>query len=143
MVGIGSMAATGRDPRPVGDAGAARPVPGRGRDDADGFAGAVDRVLRSLGAGEVVTYGEVAAEAGYPGAARAVGRLLASSDGAYPWWRVVSASGRLVPGHEVEHAERLAAEGVAVERGRVVGPRAGRGAVAGGGRSGPERGRRR
>jgi methylated-DNA-protein-cysteine methyltransferase-like protein len=85
----------------------------------DGFADAVDRVLGSLRPGEVVTYGEVAAEAGRPGAARAVGRMLAASDGAYPWWRVVTASGRLVPGHEAEHERRLRAEGVVVVDGRV------------------------
>jgi methylated-DNA-protein-cysteine methyltransferase related protein len=83
------------------------------------FEVAADRVLRSLRPGEVVTYGEVAAEAGHPGAARAVGRLLATSGGAYPWWRVVTASGRLVPGNEAEHARRLREEGVAVDGGRV------------------------
>lgn len=71
-------------------------------------------VIRSLAPGEVVSYGDVAAQAGYPGAARAVGSILATTDG-LPWWRVVNASGRLVPGHEAEHARRLAAEGVAVE----------------------------
>lgn len=76
-------------------------------------------VLARLGPGDVVTYGEVAAEAGRPGAARAVGRILATSGGAYPWWRVVTASGRLVPGHEQEHEERLRAEGVEVVAGRV------------------------
>jgi methylated-DNA-protein-cysteine methyltransferase related protein len=85
-----------------------------------GFEEAVVRVLRSLRPGEVVTYGEVAAEAGFPGAARAVGRILAMSDGDLPWWRVVTAAGRLVPGHEVEHARRLRAEGVAVAQGHVV-----------------------
>lgn len=79
-------------------------------------------VLSVLGAGEVVTYGEVAAEAGFPGAARAVGRILAASDGTFPWWRVVTAAGRLVPGHEVEHARRLRAEGVEVVGGRVRRP---------------------
>jgi methylated-DNA-protein-cysteine methyltransferase-like protein len=75
----------------------------------------VSRVLARLAPGEVVTYGEVAAEAGHPRAARAVGRFLARSDGAAPWWRVVTASGRLVPGHEAEHARRLRAEGVDVD----------------------------
>ena len=79
-------------------------------------------VLRSLGPGEVVTYGEVALEAGYPGRARAVGRILSTGDGELPWWRVVNASGRLVPGHEDEQARRLAAEGVAVRDGRVRRP---------------------
>jgi methylated-DNA-protein-cysteine methyltransferase-like protein len=87
----------------------------------DDFTEAVGRVLDRLEPGEVVTYGEVATEAGHPGAARAVGRLLAGSDGAHPWWRVVTASGRLVPGHEAEHARRLRAEGVEVDEatGRV------------------------
>jgi methylated-DNA-protein-cysteine methyltransferase-like protein len=83
------------------------------------FEGAVAQVLAGLRPGDVVTYGEVAAEAGYPGAARAVGRILSTSGGAYPWWRVVAANGRLVPGHEVEHARRLAAEGIEVRDGRV------------------------
>ena len=77
-------------------------------------------VLESLVPGDVVTYGDVAAEAGYPGAARAVGRILATSDGDLPWWRVVTTTGRLVPGHEVEHARRLRAEGVDVIDGRVA-----------------------
>lgn len=80
---------------------------------------AVDAVLRRLQPGDLVTYGEVAEEAGHPGAARAVGRLLASSGGRYAWWRVVSASGRLVPGNEEDHARRLRAEGHEVVDGRV------------------------
>lgn len=87
------------------------------------FDDAVAAVLMALPVGEVVTYGEVAAEAGFPGAARAVGQLLATSGGAFPWWRVVNATGRLVPGHEPEQARRLTAEGVAVHHGRVRGLR--------------------
>jgi methylated-DNA-protein-cysteine methyltransferase-like protein len=83
------------------------------------FEEAVVAVLSSLGPGDVVTYGEVAAEAGYPGRARAVGRILATSALDLPWWRVVTSTGRLVPGHEVEHARRLRAEGVAVTDGHV------------------------
>lgn len=86
------------------------------------FTAAVHRVLAGLRSGEVTTYGEVAAEAGRPGAARAVGNLLSGSDG-LPWWRVVTATGRLVPGLEVEHARRLTAEGVPVHDNRVVGLR--------------------
>src|SRR4051812_35091780 len=37
------------------------------------FEPAVEAVLVAIPAGEVMTYGEVAAEAGFPGAARAVG----------------------------------------------------------------------
>ena len=83
------------------------------------FESRVVEVLRALKPGEVVTYGEVAAEAGHPGAARAVGNVLARRDG-LPWWRVVTSSGRLVPGHEREQASRLRAEGVRVRTGRVV-----------------------
>ncbi|HEX2575337.1 MAG TPA: MGMT family protein [Aquihabitans sp.] len=90
--------------------------PASARDD---FEQAVAGVLHGLRPGDVVTYGEVAAEAGYPGHARAVGRVLSTSEGVYPWWRVVTASGRLVPGHEAEHARRLAEEGTAVVDGRV------------------------
>jgi len=84
------------------------------------FEEAVAKVLDSLDVGDVVTYGEVAAEAGYPGRARAVGRFLADYGDEHPWWRVVTASGRLVPGNEVEHARRLKAEGVATANGHVV-----------------------
>jgi methylated-DNA-protein-cysteine methyltransferase-like protein len=83
------------------------------------FERAVAAVLDGLEPGDVVTYGEVAVEAGYPGAARAVGAFLAHTDGEFSWWRVVTTTGRLVPGHEVEHARRLRAEGVAVVDGRV------------------------
>jgi methylated-DNA-protein-cysteine methyltransferase-like protein len=75
-------------------------------------------VLRALPPGAVVTYGEVAEEAGHPGAARAVGNLLARGEG-LPWWRVLPVSGRLLPGHEAEQAERLRAEGVTIAGNRV------------------------
>jgi methylated-DNA-protein-cysteine methyltransferase-like protein len=83
------------------------------------FAEAAEAVIRSLQPGEVVTYGEVAADAGRPGAARAVGHLLATQPADLPWWRVVAANGRLVPGHEAEHARRLEAEGVRLHNGKV------------------------
>ncbi len=86
----------------------------------DDFSGRVGEVLAGLEPGEVTTYGEVAAEAGRPGAARAVGRLLAQSHGQWPWWRVVTATGRLVPGAEMEQAKLLRAEGVRVEAGCVA-----------------------
>jgi methylated-DNA-protein-cysteine methyltransferase-like protein len=91
-----------------------------------------DRVLAtvaSVGPGQVVSYGDVAEEAGYPGAARAVGAVLASSTPAdgIPWWRVVYADGRLAPGHERRQAKLLRAEGVEVATNRVVGARRGTG----------------
>lgn len=88
--------------------------------DVTPFNRSVAGVLDSLDLGDVVTYGEVAAEAGYPGAARAVGSFLARHGSDHPWWRVVTATGRLLPGREREHAALLAAEGVAIVGGRVA-----------------------
>ena len=89
--------------------------------DRDGFTDfelAVAGVLDQLGEGDVMTYGEVAAEAGYPGAARAGGSFMRTKEG-FPWWRIVAANGRLVPGLEAEHTRRLEAEGITVEDGRI------------------------
>jgi methylated-DNA-protein-cysteine methyltransferase-like protein len=85
-----------------------------------GFRQRVEEVIAGLAPGEVVSYGEVATEAGFPGAARAVGAVLAQPSRDLPWWRVVTSTGRLVPGHEREHARRLRAEGVRVRHGRVA-----------------------
>lgn len=83
------------------------------------FEDAVLAVLRALRPGEVVTYGEVAEEAGYPGAARAVGSLLRTTTDPVPWWRVVGAGGHLRAPDASRQAELLAAEGVRV-RGRRI-----------------------
>lgn len=90
------------------------------RGGADDFTVRVCMVIGGLRPGEVVSYSDVAAMAGSPGAARAVGSVLARSDG-LPWWRVVTAAGRLTPGHEQVQARRLAREHVAVRDNRVVG----------------------
>lgn len=78
-------------------------------------------MVRALAPGEVVSYGEVAVRAGRPGAARAVGNVLAATEG-LPWWRVVQAGGRLAGGHEARQSALLAAEGVAVVDGRIADP---------------------
>ena len=82
------------------------------------FASAVIDVIEDLAPGDVLSYGEVAEEAGFPGAGRAVGNLLATTPG-LPWWRIVTRSGRLAPGHEQRQAELLRGEGVVVRDGRV------------------------
>jgi methylated-DNA-protein-cysteine methyltransferase-like protein len=88
------------------------------------FRSRVEAVVAALGPGDLVTYGEVAAEAGFPGAARAVGRIMAHPDPErvpeLPWWRVVTASGRLVPGLEKVQTRLLAREGIHVSNGRVI-----------------------
>jgi len=83
-----------------------------------GFEEEVVTVLEQLEAGEVISYGEVAEEAGFPGAARAVGNLVRTTPG-LPWWRVVARSGRLAPGLEQRQTELLRSEGVTVVSGRV------------------------
>jgi methylated-DNA-protein-cysteine methyltransferase related protein len=86
--------------------------------DPDGFEERVRNVILRLRPGEIATYGEVAEEAGFPGAARAVGNVLAKGDG-LPWWRVVTSTGRFAPGHEAEQSMRLREEGLSVAGGRL------------------------
>jgi methylated-DNA-protein-cysteine methyltransferase-like protein len=76
-------------------------------------------VIHSLREGEVVTYGDIAEDAGYPERSRLVGHILANTDEDVPWWRVVNSIGRLVPGHEREQAAQLRSEGVKVTDGKV------------------------
>ena len=76
-------------------------------------------VLVTLQPGEVTTYGDIAEVAGYPRHARLVGRILQTTDVDVPWWRVVNAAGRLVPGHEREQTALLAEEDVIVRDGHV------------------------
>jgi methylated-DNA-protein-cysteine methyltransferase-like protein len=86
----------------------------------------ITSVIASLAPGEVVSYGDVAHDAGRPGAARAVGALLANTDVELPWWRVVRGDGRIVTGNPARQAALLRAEGVVVRHGRVVSAPVGR-----------------
>ena|SRR5581483_6140529 len=79
----------------------------------------VVRAIRALREGEVASYGEIAAEAGYPGAARAVGSLLRRTTLDVPWWRVMRADGQLVAPSRAEQARLLRAEGHVVVDGRI------------------------
>lgn len=72
-----------------------------------------DRVLTAAEAippGRVLTYGDIARQLG-EGGPRQVGRVMALYGGAVPWWRVVRADGRLLPGHERRALARYRAEG--------------------------------
>jgi methylated-DNA-[protein]-cysteine S-methyltransferase len=84
----------------------------------DGFHGDCARALRAVPRGEVVTYGELAALAGRPRAARAAGTFCARCDLApfLPVHRVVSSTGIGSWGsHGVEYKRRLLElEGVAL-----------------------------
>ena len=84
-----------------------------------------DRVydaVRAIPAGRVATYGDVAAAAGRPKAARAVGTLMANAGPRrIPAHRVVAAGGALggYGGQEAEKAALLRAEGLTVVGRRI------------------------
>ncbi|WP_392899023.1 MGMT family protein [Streptomyces sp. LN699] len=72
-----------------------------------------DRVLAAaerIPPGRVMTYGDVAEWIG-TGGPRQVGRVMALYGGAVPWWRVVRADGRPLPGSEHRALEHYRAEG--------------------------------
>lgn len=83
------------------------------------FQAAVVDVVGGLDPGEVVTYTEVALEAGRPGSAQAVANVLRRVPG-LPWWRVIPATGRLYRTHAPTQRPLLEAEGVAVGDDRRV-----------------------
>ncbi|MBO9830046.1 MGMT family protein [Xanthomonas sp. A2111] len=80
--------------------------------------------IRAIPPGQVRGYGEVAVLAGLPGRARLVARLLGgNTDAALPWHRVLRSDGRIAfpegsRGYR-EQCQRLRAEGVVVQGGRV------------------------
>ncbi len=79
------------------------------------------KVVEQLADGEVVSFGDVAGRAGKPKASRAAGRMLSKiRDGDLPWWRVVYSDGKLPSCRPSVQTERLEAEGVSVENGRVI-----------------------
>jgi len=80
-------------------------------------------VVRRIPAGRVATYGQVAALAGRPGAARAVGNIMrTSSIPGLPYHRVVAAGGRLggYGGNELLKRQRLVAEGIRFSGARIL-----------------------
>ncbi len=80
----------------------------------------LQRVIASIPRGKVITYGQVAAAGGSPGAARLTVWALHGGR-ALPWHRVVGAGGRIsLPGEEgLEQRVRLQIEGVTFRRGKV------------------------
>lgn len=86
------------------------------------FSEAVWRAVRAIPRGQVRSYSQVALYAGRPGAARGVGREMATLPPGreVPWWRVTKSGGTLATTVASEQAKRLRAEGVTVEqRGQV------------------------
>lgn len=107
-------------------------------------------VIAKVPRGQVVTYGDAARAAGFPGAARLTVWALRGADH-LPWHRVVAAGGRIaLPGEEGrEQRLRLEVEGVTFRHGRVRldlhgwAPLPRRGGGSGAHRSIPTRRRRR
>jgi O-6-methylguanine DNA methyltransferase len=86
------------------------------------FRARVLSLVRRIPPGRVATYGEVAAMAGRPRAARAVGNIMRDCTRPdVPCHRVIAAGGRLggYGGREMLKRALLAAEGITVSGGRV------------------------
>ncbi len=82
---------------------------------------AFQRVILSIPAGKVSTYGRVAAAAGYPRLHRAVARLLRTDPHLLPWHRVIGAGGQIkLRGAAAQEQRRLLRmEGVRLSGERV------------------------
>ncbi len=79
------------------------------------FRDQVEVLIARVPAGKVTTYGDLAALAGHPYAARIVGGMAHYGDAALPWHRLVNRFGGLASGYHggrEAQAEHLAAEGV-------------------------------
>ncbi|HEY0334498.1 MAG TPA: MGMT family protein [Stenotrophomonas sp.] len=92
--------------------------------DAEQARARIVQAIRAIPRGQVAGYGEVAARAGLPGRARLVARVLAGNeDPGLPWHRVLRSDGRIALPEGSrgwrEQSQRLRAEGVAVQQGRV------------------------
>ena len=75
-------------------------------------------VVSLIPCGKVMTYGQIAAACGHPGAARVVGQVAHFGLPDLPWHRVVNARGGMasgfVPGGRDAQAQLLRAEGLEV-----------------------------
>jgi O-6-methylguanine DNA methyltransferase len=112
------------------------------------FTSRVLAVVRRIPYGRVATYGEVAAMAGRPGAARAVGNIMRTCGRPdVPCHRVIAAGGRLggYGGSEVLKRQLLMSEGVVFHGNRVKSPSigSGRGPSTGSGQGNARKGRSR
>ncbi|RTK94258.1 cysteine methyltransferase [Candidatus Saccharibacteria bacterium] len=86
------------------------------------FRDRVYAIVASIPKGRLMTYGQIAALAGSPRAARIVGGVAHFGDPSLPWQRVVKKDGSLAegyPGGTEGHAAALEAEGVSVTDYRV------------------------
>lgn len=84
----------------------------------------VQKIVKDIKKGTVLSYGEVARRAGNPGAARAVGTIMANNfNKSIPCHRVVKADGKIGNynrGGIIKKIELLKKEGVEIKAGSVV-----------------------
>lgn len=88
------------------------------------FKDSVLAVVKQIPAGKVMTYGQIAAICGSPGAARVVGQIAHFGQSDLPWHRVVNAKGGMasgfVPGGPAMQAKILQSEGLELTDGSVL-----------------------
>ncbi|WKA53783.1 MGMT family protein [Planococcus shixiaomingii] len=78
-------------------------------------------IIQAVPPGKVMTYGQVARQAGSPRGARQIARLLHSMSAKHelPWHRIVNAQGKIVVAdEESRYTQRALLEGEGVEIGR-------------------------
>ncbi len=83
------------------------------------FPSLVEDIVSKIPKGRVMTYGQLAALCGSPGAARIVGGIAHFGDPNLPWQRVVNKKGGLAsgyPGGRLGHKRALEAEGITVSK---------------------------
>ncbi|SBS76703.1 Methylated-DNA-(Protein)-cysteine S-methyltransferase DNA binding [uncultured Mycobacterium sp.] len=78
----------------------------------------VRRLVASIPAGQVATYGDIASAAGLS-SPRIVGWIMRTDSSDLPWHRVITASGRPAAHLVTRQLELLRAEGVLANDGRV------------------------
>jgi alkylated DNA nucleotide flippase Atl1 len=88
--------------------------------DLPDFAERVLDLIERVPPGRVMTYGDIA-EYLEEGGPRQVGRVLALYGGSVPWWRVVRADGKLLPGHELRALDHYREEGTALREAALAG----------------------
>lgn len=87
------------------------------------FREAVYALVAQIPPGKVMSYGQIAALCGHPGAARVVGQIAHFGPSDLPWQRIVNASGGLAasfwPDGRTGQARMLESEGVILKNDKV------------------------
>lgn len=87
------------------------------------FRSKIEQLMAQVPAGQVTTYGDLAAFAGHPAAARIVGGIAHYGDITLPWYRLVNRFGglaRAYPGGPGVQQALLEHEGIAIKDLRVT-----------------------